>query len=212
LADFPRLAVFASGRGSNLRALVDASCAGRLRATVALVVSNRSTSGALAFARERGIAARHMSTRTHDDLPRALRDALVAARINAVALAGYLRPVPSLVLRAFPERVFNIHPAPLPRFGGPGMYGIHVHRAVLEAGVAWSGPTVHLVTERYDEGPVLAHVPVPVEPGDTPEVLAARVLAVEHRVYPAVLDAQIGATARPVERPAAPDPDATLRR
>lgn len=185
--------MFASGRGSNLRAIYEATRTGRLDAEVALVVSNRSTSGALAFARTVGIEARHMSTRTHDDLPRALCDALVAARIDAVALAGYLRPIPSAVLRAFPDRVFNIHPAPLPRFGGPGMYGEHVHRAVLEAKVRWSGPTVHLVTERYDEGPVLAHVPVPVEPGDTPERLAARVLAVEHELYPKVLAAQLAA-------------------
>ncbi len=191
MADRPRLAVFASGRGSNLRALVAASHAGTLRAEVALVVSNRSASGALAFARKAGIEAVHMSTRTHDDLPRALVDRLVASRIDAVALAGYLRPIPAVVLAAFPDRVFNIHPAPLPRFGGPGMYGEHVHRAVLEAKVPWSGPTVHLVTERYDEGPILAHVPVPVEPGDTPERLAARVLAVEHALYPKVLDAQL---------------------
>ena len=88
-----------------------------------------------------------------------------------------------MVLSAFPDRVVNIHPGPLPRFGGPGMYGPHVHRAVLDAGVPASGPTVHLVSARYDEGPVLAHRPVPVLPDDTPKTLAERVLTAEHDLY-----------------------------
>ncbi len=177
------LGVLASGRGSNLRALADACERGDLPATIAVVISNNSRAGALAFARERGITARHISGRTTPDEPSALRDALRAAGVDLVVLAGYMKLVPQTVLAAFPGRVVNIHPAPLPRFGGPGMYGAHVHRAVLDAKVPFSGPTVHLVDARYDEGRILAHRPVPVRPDDTPDTLAARVLAAEHDLY-----------------------------
>src|SRR5690606_22036038 len=100
--------------------------------------------------------------------------------IELIVLAGYLRQVPDEVVAAYRGRILNVHPALLPGFGGKGMYGMHVHRAVLAAGVRVSGATVHLVDERYDEGPILAQWPVPVLPGDTPETLAARVLRVEH--------------------------------
>ena len=102
--------------------------------------------------------------------------------VDMVVLAGYLRRVDPRVVTAYNGRAINIHPAPLPRFGGKGMYGEHVHRAVLEAGVPLSGPTVHRVTPEYDEGEILAHQPVPVVPGDTPQSLAARVLVAEHQL------------------------------
>ncbi len=177
------LGVLASGRGSNLRALAAACDRGDLPARIALVVSNNSRAGALAFARERGIPARHISGKTDPDEAGALVQALRDAGVDVVALAGYMKLLPPAVLAAFPDRVVNIHPGPLPRFGGPGMYGPHVHRAVLDAGVPTSGPTVHRVSERYDEGPILAHRPVPVLPGDTPDTLAERVLAAEHDLY-----------------------------
>jgi phosphoribosylglycinamide formyltransferase-1 len=104
-------------------------------------------------------------------------------QVDVVVLAGWLRLIDPRVLAAYPNRVVNIHPGPLPRFGGHGMYGIHVHEAVLAAGVPVSGPTVHLVDERYDEGPVLAHEVVDVLPDDTPETLQQRVLRAEHALY-----------------------------
>ncbi len=175
--------MLASGRGSNLVAIQDAIDRGDLAATIVLVVSNNSNAGALAFAATRGIRTAHVSTRTHADPGAALLELLAEVRASVVVLAGYMKLLDPRVVAAYRGRVVNIHPGPLPRFGGPGMHGEHVHAAVLEAGVATSGPTVHLVTEKYDEGDVLAHTPVPVLPDDTPASLAARVLAAEHALF-----------------------------
>ena len=118
-----------------------------------------------------------------------LVDALDENKIDLVVLAGWLRLVPAALVRRYAGRMVNIHPALLPAFGGPGMYGIRVHRAVLTSGAKISGATVHEVDEQYDTGRILAQWPVPVRPADTPESLAQRVLAVEHQILPAVIDA-----------------------
>jgi phosphoribosylglycinamide formyltransferase 1 len=184
----PRLAVLASGGGSNLQALIDAHERGDLPAPVVLVISNRSSAGALERARRHGIPAVHVG-RQHG--PRAggeadpearMLELLREHRVDVVVLAGWLALIGARLLAAFPDRVVNIHPGPLPRFGGKGMYGQHVHEAVLAAKVPSSGPTVHLVDARYDEGPILAHVEVPVLAGDTPQTLAERVLREEHEL------------------------------
>lgn len=114
---------------------------------------------------------------------------LTRHRVQAILLAGFLRLLPASVCRAFEGRILNIHPALLPSFGGRGMYGQRVHDAVLRSGARLSGPTIHFVNERYDEGRILAQWPVPVLPGDTAESLGARVLEVEHVLYPAAADA-----------------------
>jgi phosphoribosylglycinamide formyltransferase-1 len=178
----PRLGVLASGRGSNLQALLDAYSRGDLPAPVVVVVSNNSGAGALELARARGVATAHVSSKTHDDPGAALLACLYLHEVDLVVLAGYGKRLDPRVVLAYTGRCINIHPAPLPRFGGPGMYGEHVHRAVLEAGVPLSGPTVHRVTDEYDAGEVLAHQPVPVLPGDDPASLAARVLRAEHEL------------------------------
>lgn len=187
------IAVFASGGGSNLQALIDSSEAGGA-GRVTLVISDREDAGALDRARRHDIAALHVPVRGRDadEVAAETLDALHSHDIGFIALAGYLRLVPAQVIRAFEGRMVNIHPALLPAFGGRGMYGIHVHRAVLAAGCRVSGATVHRVTEAYDEGGVIAQWPVPVLPGDTPESLAARVLKVEHVLYPAVINALLG--------------------
>ncbi|MFW5947830.1 MAG: phosphoribosylglycinamide formyltransferase [Gemmatimonadota bacterium] len=184
-----RLAVFASGTGTNLQALMD-HFAENSSAEVALVISDTPDAGALARARQAGIPAHHIPVRkrpiaavTADTI-----DALEAAHIDLVALAGYLRLIPADVVRRFHYRILNIHPALLPSFGGKGMYGQGVHRAVLDAGCRITGPTVHLVDERYDEGRIVAQWPVPVLDDDTPATLAQRVLRVEHVLYPAAVE------------------------
>ncbi|MCA9687785.1 MAG: phosphoribosylglycinamide formyltransferase, partial [Myxococcales bacterium] len=121
--------------------------------------------------------------RTHADPEARILELLREHRVDVVVLAGWLALVGPRLLAAYPDRVINIHPGPLPAFGGKGMYGLRVHAAVLAAGVTHSGPTVHLVDARYDEGPILAHDPVPVEVGDTPQTLADRVLRAEHALY-----------------------------
>ena len=188
-----RLAVFASGSGSNLQAIIDrfnTKPQSELPVRVALVISDRADAGALARARGAGIEAMHVqvSGRPADLSTREMLAALEFADIDMIALAGYLRLVPSAIIKRFPERIVNIHPAMLPYFGGKGMYGMNVHRAVLESGMPFSGATVHYVSEDYDEGDIIAQWAVPVQPDDTPEALAARVLEVEHVLYPAVIE------------------------
>jgi formyltetrahydrofolate-dependent phosphoribosylglycinamide formyltransferase len=149
---------------------------------VTRVISDRRDAGALARAERAGIAT--IVLRDYSDVAE-LRDALIDA--DLVVLAGYLRLVPPALIAHFPARMINIHPALLPAFGGPGMYGRRLHEAVLASGVAISGATVHYVDEQYDHGPIIAQWPVPVMPGDDADKLAARVLEVEHRLLPAVV-------------------------
>lgn len=185
-----RAAVFASGSGSNFQALVEAErgspAAHPWRTT--LLVSDRDGAQALARARELGVPSRviPVSRRPPDEVSAETLEALDDAGVEVIFLAGYLRLVPAEVVERFHHRILNIHPALLPSFGGKGMWGRHVHQAVLEAGCRVSGPTVHLVDEVYDRGVIMAQWPVPVRAGDTPESLAARVLEAEHRLYPRV--------------------------
>ncbi len=181
-----RLAVFASGGGTNFQAILDAVARGDLPATVALCLSNKADAGALARARRHGVPTVVLDPadfETEAAYVAALQASLAAHGVNFVALAGYMKKIPAAVVRAFRGRMLNVHPALLPAFGGRGMYGRKVHEAVLAYGVRWTGATVHLVDEDYDTGPIVLQEPVPVQPGDTPETLAARVLEVEHRLY-----------------------------
>lgn len=200
-----RLAVLASGGGSNLQAIHDdlESRGASAPAELALVVSDRAGAGALARAALWQVPAVHLPKDRNDTL-----GAVLASHgITHIALAGYLRLVPVEVVRSFAGRLLNVHPALLPAFGGTGMYGERVHAAVLAAGARVTGPTVHFVSEHYDEGAIIAQWPVPVHADDTTATLAARVLAVEHRVYPwciaAVTSGQIalGADGRVSGRP-----------
>ena len=179
-----RIAVFASGRGSNLEALLQ-DLAGDPAVEFALVVSDRPDAMALERARGRGIPG----VVARPDDPAALLDLLARHAVEWIVLAGYLRRVPAEVVARYRGRILNIHPALLPRFGGAGMYGERVHRAVLDAGEPVSGVTVHVVDEEYDHGPVVAQREVPVEPGDTPATLAARILKEEHALLPTVVRA-----------------------
>lgn len=181
-ATHARLAVFASGGGSNLQAILDHLDALGAAAPAApvLVLSDRADAGALGRARARGIAAEVVPR----DRPEGIAAALSRHAVTHIALAGYLRLVPEAVTHAFRGRIVNVHPALLPAFGGPGMYGTRVHEAVLRSGARITGPTVHFVDARYDEGAIIAQHPVPVRSDDTAETLAARVLAAEHVLYP----------------------------
>jgi phosphoribosylglycinamide formyltransferase 1 len=182
-----RIAVFASGGGSNLKAILDAIEDGRLPAEVALVVSDRPGAGALDRAARHGIAQAIVSPGEFagpDAFGAGLLEVLGECEVDFVALAGYLRHVPVAVVNAFRHRMLNVHPSLLPAFGGKGLYGRRVHEAVIEYGARWSGATVHIVDEAYDTGPIVLQEPVPVLQDDTPETLAARILEVEHRIYP----------------------------
>jgi phosphoribosylglycinamide formyltransferase 1 len=197
-----RLAVLASGGGSNLQAILEYldALGDRRAADVVLVASDRPAARALERARARGIPTAIVRTRQHPD-GRPLLDLLREARVDYVALAGYLRLVPADVVRAYAGRIVNVHPALLPAFGGAGMYGHRVHEAVIAAGATESGPTVHFVDEVFDHGAVIAQYAVPVRPGDTADSLAARVLRVEHVLYPRVVDALAAGRVRPGQPP-----------
>ena len=175
-----RAAVLVSGGGTNLQALLDHAAP----VAIARVVSSRPDAGALDRARRAGVP----TTVLRDPAdPAELLGALEGA--DLVVLAGYLKLVPAAAVARFRWRMINIHPALLPAFGGPGMYGPSVHEAVLASGAALSGATVHYVDEQYDRGPIIAQWPVPVRPDDTAASLAERVLAAEHQLLPRVVRA-----------------------
>jgi len=183
-----RLALFASGGGSNVGAIFDAIDAGTLHADPVLLVTDRQNAGALERAEARGIETAVIPHGGDEAaFAQALLDALARAEADTLALAGYLRKIPDPVVWAYRHRILNVHPSLLPAFGGPGWYGRKVHQGVLDYGCRVSGATVHLVDSEFDTGPVVLQETVPVEPGDTAETLAARVLAVEHRLFPRAL-------------------------
>lgn len=191
MSDRARVAVFISGSGTGLQSLIDATKAGILDADIAWVVSSKRKAFGLQRAEREGIdtfvfklKAYESSDSAADDLLSKLKE----RRIDYIALAGYLSLLPERIVREYRGRITNIHPALLPAYGGKGMYGQHVHQAVLESGDRETGATVHLVDERYDTGQILEQIRVPVEENDTPETLAARVLKEEHKLYPRVLN------------------------
>ena len=186
----PRVAVFISGGGTNLQSLIDAARAGTLQAEIALVVSSRKKAYGLQRATDAGIESFVFRIKAYETPQAAEQDLmkqLANHHIDYIALAGYLSLLPAAVVRAYRHRIVNIHNALLPKYGGKGMYGHHVHEAVLAAGDLESGPTVHVVDEIYDNGQILEQVRVPVLPDDTADTLAARVLKEEHKLYPRVL-------------------------
>jgi phosphoribosylglycinamide formyltransferase/phosphoribosylglycinamide formyltransferase-1 len=182
-----RLAVLASGRGSNLQAIIDHfdSLTRERIAKVVLVASNRADSPALIRA---ATASIDIATFDAADDGAQLLALLRQFRVDLVVLAGYLKRIPSKVIREYAGRIINIHPALLPAFGGEGMYGARVHEAVIASGAKETGVTVHLVDDDYDRGPIVAQWRVSVEKSDTAESLAARVLNVEHIVYPRTIE------------------------
>jgi phosphoribosylglycinamide formyltransferase-1 len=184
-----RIAVFVGtkGRGSNLMALHAATQTGQLHGHIAVVVGSKAKAPALERARDAGITVAVVDPKLYAGEDTAYADALLTALrradVDTIALAGYLRRLPSTVVAAFAGRIVNIHPSLLPAFGGVGMYGEHVHRAVLDYGCKISGCTVHLVDETYDTGPIVLQRAVAVHDDDTPATLAARILPHEHTAF-----------------------------
>lgn len=182
-----RIAVLCSGGGTNLQALIDAVQAGRIDGEIVLVLANASKAYALERARQNGIEAVFVSKKNAGSVE-AYNDQLLShlQRVNAglVVLAGYLPIVGEQIVRAYEHRIINIHPALIPSFCGVGMYGHHVHEAVIRAGVKLSGATTHFVDEQVDHGGIIMQRSVPVLEGDDADTLAARVLTVEHQILP----------------------------
>ncbi len=187
-----KIAIFASGGGSNFREIYNQIQKGKIPAKIVLVVSNNPQCGAIIFASEQGLEnfivndTRFPNPDTRDKL---LLQALLKAEVALICLAGYMKLLPKRIIKEYKDRILNIHPALLPQFGGKGFYGMKVHEAVIEAGAAESGVTVHLVDEEYDHGKIIIQKKVKVQPGDTANTLAKRVLKVEHDLYPKVVKA-----------------------
>ncbi len=199
-----RIAVLASGGGSNFQALIDRIRSGHLPVSLEFFVSNNSASGAMEKARAFGTKAFHVSAVTEGGeagVEKKLVGLLEEYGIDLLVLAGYMKKVPSLVLRALPNRVLNIHPALLPAFGGEGFYGARIHEAVVASGCRETGVTIHLVNEIYDQGQILWQVKVPVEPGATAEEVGRKVLAQEHACYWKVVRAFAEGVIRPGKVP-----------
>jgi phosphoribosylglycinamide formyltransferase-1 len=177
-----KIAVLVSGRGSNLQSIIDAIAAGRLNATIAVVISNRTDAQGLQRAREAGIETICLNPRDYKDrlaYDQAIADQLRAREVALVCLAGFMRLVGAPLLEAFPNRILNVHPSLLPSFPG-----VDAQRQALAHGVRISGATVHLVSAELDNGPVIVQSAVPVRDDDTVDTLSARILVEEHRIYP----------------------------
>ena len=185
-----RIAIFASGSGSNAEAIIRATYEGKLSSEVGLVISNNADAGALQRAKELDVnysAIDRRNFNSEESYISSLFSLLDENGIDFIALAGYLKLVQPQLIEKYRNKITNIHPALLPSFGGKGFYGINVHEAVLEAGCKVSGVTIHMVTEAYDRGAIIAQKSVPVLGDDNPDSLAARVLKVEHQIYPEAL-------------------------
>ena len=185
-----KLGFLASHGGSNMQAILDGCNDGSISANPAILICNNPNAQAVERTQLADLPVRILNGKTHPDpesLDHAILDALTNARIDLIVLAGFMKKIGPLTMAAFRNRIVNIHPSLLPKFGGQGMYGLRVHKAVLEAGEIETGATVHLIGSQYDEGPILQQTTVPVYPGDTPEALQLRVLDQEHQLYPDTL-------------------------
>jgi len=180
------LGIFASGRGSNFEAILEAIREGRLDAEARLLLSDKRDAGALSVAKNYGVPTAVVSKTdftSRELFVEAMLSTLKDHGVDFIALAGYMKKVPDEVISAYRNRIVNIHPALLPAFGGKGMYGHHVHQAVLDQGCKVTGVTVHIVDEAYDHGPIVVQRCVPVKEDDTVDTLAVRVLKTEHKMY-----------------------------
>jgi phosphoribosylglycinamide formyltransferase-1 len=185
-----RVAVLISGGGTNLQSLIDSATSPDYPAEIALVISSSKTAFGLERARRHGVSSITLRQRDFDseqDFANGMLAVLDQHRIDLICLAGYLKLVPDATVKRYRDRILNIHPALLPKFGGQGMYGMHVHEAVIASHESESGATVHFVDEVYDNGRILLQKKVPVLPDDTPDTLQQRVLQVEHELYPEAL-------------------------
>lgn len=179
------IAIFASGRGTNALKLIE-YFNDHPKAQITLIVSNRQKAGVLEIAKSNGIPSLVID-REYFYHSTALLKELQNRRIDFVVLAGFLWLLPEYLLKAYPKKVVNIHPALLPRYGGKGMFGMHVHQAVWEAGEKVSGITIHYVNERYDEGDIIFQAACQLDPDDRPDSISKKVQALEHRYYPSVI-------------------------
>ncbi len=184
------IVVFASGSGTNFQAIIDGVESGQIDGQIRGLITNKSGIQAIERAKNHDIPQKPLPPSDFSDQA-AYIDALLSQladwNTDLIALAGYMIKIPKEVIQEFEGRIVNIHPSLLPKYGGKGFYGMNVHRAVIKNGETESGCTVHLVTEKYDDGPILAQTKVPVKDSDDASSLAERVLKEEHKLFPSVI-------------------------
>lgn len=186
-----QIVFFASGSGTNFQSVIEAVERGKINARIAGLITNKPDIGAIKRARSYNIPVNVIAPSSFNDQKKyesALLNTLKIWRPDLIVLAGYMLKIPAAIIRAYAGKIINIHPALLPKFGGKGFYGLKVHEAVLDGNDTETGCSVHIVTEEYDEGPVLAQRKVPVHESDTPKTLAKRVLEQEHKLLPEVIN------------------------
>jgi len=187
-----KIAIFASGEGSNFKAIYEKIICGNIPAEIPIVISNNPNCGAIFFAKENAIStliinkSRYPDSDSQDII---LEETLLKAKVNLICLAGYMKMLPKNIVANFANQILNIHPALLPAFGGKGFYGMKVHESIIQSKVAISGATVHFVDNQYDHGPIVAQEEVAIEKDDTANSLAKKVLTIEHSIYPEVVKA-----------------------
>ena len=182
-----RIAVFASGRGSNFESILKKEKEGYLSSKITLLITNKPDAGAISIADANNIAIRVISPKNYEDqklFNDAILNELIQFDIDFIVLAGYLKLIGEQIVDRYENKILNIHPALLPSFGGEGMYGHHVHQAVFESGAKVSGATVHLVNKEYDRGPIVIQRCTSIEDIESPDEIAKRVLEIEHEIYP----------------------------
>lgn len=184
------IVVFASGSGTNFQAIIDATESGTINGRIRGLITNRSDIQAIERATSHGIAHKTLAPSDFENSSAyvdALLEQLAGWNTDLIALAGYMIKIPPEVIRQYEGRIVNIHPSLLPKYGGKGFYGMNVHEAVIANRESESGCSVHLVTEKYDDGPILAQQKVPVKDSDDASTLAERVLKEEHKLFPQVI-------------------------
>lgn len=182
-----KLVIFASGSGTNMQAVIDGIEEESIHAEIAGLITNKQDIHAVERAKKHHIPVCVITETDAEDYASTLEKQLSEWQPDLLILAGFLKKIPDSIIRKYENKIINIHPALLPKFGGKGFYGLKVHKAVLESGDKETGCTVHYVNEEYDKGPIISQTKVPVHPSDTPEILAKRVLKAEHKLLPSVI-------------------------
>lgn len=182
-----KLVLFASGSGTNMQAVIDEIKSGEIRAEITGLIVNKPEIKAIERAKNFNIPVSIITDKDDNSFASKLSQQLSDWKPDLIVLAGFLRKIPDSIIKKYQNRIINIHPALLPKFGGKGFYGLNVHKAVLESGDKETGCTVHYVNEEYDKGPIISQETVPVHSSDTPEILAKRVLKAEHKLLPSVI-------------------------
>ena len=185
-----KIVVFLSGGGSNFKKIHQSIIKNDIMASIELIITNNPNSPAIKYAQYNGLSINILEPTKYDsykDYTLHLLDVLTKVEPDLILLAGYIKKLPNLIIANYKNKILNVHPSLLPKYGGKGFYGLFVHNAVINAKEEYSGATIHFVNEKYDEGPIIFQKKVKIQQNDTPKILADRILEVEHQIFPLVV-------------------------